>query len=130
MNARFFTLEEARAALPRVKALMDEVQAARQEILRLRPDVWPALRKAASNGGNAEAGEMIVHFLRLEAGVKGILKMGMVVKDIDLGLVDFLSRRSGRDVYLCWQYGEPELLYWHELDSGYAGRQPINEADF
>ncbi len=130
MNARYFTLAEARAALPRVKALMDQVQQARSEILRLRPSVWPALRNAANNGGNLQAGEMLEHFRKLEAGVKGIMEMGILVKDIDSGLIDFLSVRQGREVFLCWQHGEEELRYWHELNAGYPGRQPIVDEDF
>lgn len=130
MNAKYFTLQEARAALPEVKRLMQRVQKARQEILRLRPDVWPALRKAAHNGGNVAAGEMLEHFHHLEAGVKGIMNMGILVKDIDSGLIDFLSLRNDREVFLCWQYGEDELNYWHELNAGYRGRQPIDEENF
>lgn len=130
MQARLYTLEEARAALPAVKRLMDQVQAARAEILRLRPDVWPALSKAASNGGNAAAGEMLAHFQQLEAGVKGIMQMGVLVKDIDAGLVDFLAIRRGREVYLCWRHGEEELAFWHDINAGYRGRQPIDEGDF
>lgn len=130
MNARYYTLSEAKAALPRIAGLMEEIQQARSEILRLRPDVWPALRKASQNGGNAAAGEMLAHFRRLEAGVKGITSMGVRVADIDAGLVDFLSRREGREVYLCWRHGEAELGFWHEIHAGFAGRQPIVESDF
>jgi len=127
MSDRYFTLAEARAALPKVKQLMQLVQAARQEILRLRPEVWPALRKASMNGGSREAGELLVHFERLEKGVKGILNMGIVVKDVDQGIIDFLGQRNHQDVYLCWQYGEDDIHYWHNLDAGFAGRQPVDE---
>jgi hypothetical protein len=130
MNGRYFTLDEARAILPEVMNLMEQVQEARREILRLRPDVWPALRNAASNGGNAQAGEMLEHFYKLEAGVKGIMNLGVLVKDIDSGLLDFLSIRRGREVFLCWQYGEDQLRFWHELNAGYVGRKPINDDDF
>ena len=130
MNARYFSLREARSLLPQIKELMADVQSARSEILRLRPDVWPALRQAAGNGGTEAAGEMLVNFLRLEAGVKGILRMGILVKDIDAGIVHFLARRHGREVYLCWQHGEDELRYWHELNDDFAQRQLIDEHDF
>ena len=126
MSDRYFTLAEARAALPKVKQLMQLVQAARQEILRLRPEVWPALRKASMNGGSREAGELLVHFERLEKGVKGILNMGIVVKDVDQGIIDFLGKRNDREIYLCWQYGEDDIQYWHDLNAGFAGRQPID----
>lgn len=126
MNARYFTLAEARAALPEVKTLMHMAQMARQEILRLRPEVWPILRKAASNGGSRETGELMLHFQRLETGIKGIMKMGITVKDVDEGLIDFLGKRNGREIYLCWKYGENDINYWHELTTGFAGRQPID----
>ena len=76
------------------------------------------------------AGEMLAYFLRLEAGVKGILRMGVLVKDIDQGVVDFLTRRNGREVYLCWQFGDPDLLDRHDLGSDYKQRQLIDEHDF
>jgi hypothetical protein len=128
MNARYYTLAEARAALPKVKHLMDMVQTARQEILRLRPEVWPVLRNASMNGGSREAGELMLHFQRLETGVKGILNMGIVVKDVDEGLVDFLAKRADHEVYLCWKYGEDDIEYWHELHTGFAGRHPIDSS--
>ena len=68
---------------------MSQVQEARTEILRLRPEIWPVLQKAAQNGGNAAAGSVYSQFDKLETGVKGILKMGILVKDIDTGLIDF-----------------------------------------
>jgi hypothetical protein len=105
---------------------MQMAQLARQEILRLRPEVWPVLRKAASNGGSRDAGELMLQFQRLEAGVKGIINMGVTVKDVDEGLVDFLGKRNGREIYLCWKYGEDDIDYWHDLTSGFAGRQPID----
>lgn len=130
MPARVYTLDQARKTLPQVKRLMGEVQSARSEIMRLRPEAWPALRKAAGNGGNVAAGQLLAHFARLEAGVKGIGQLGVLVKDVDSGLVDFLARRQGRQVYICWRYGEDELTYWHDIQAGFAGRQQIRDEDF
>lgn len=130
MQAKYYTLDEANAALPLVKALMAQVQEARAEIIRLRPEVWPVLEKAAQNGGSAASGSVFSHFNRLETGVKGILKMGILVKDVDSGLIDFLSIRQGREVYLCWKHGEENLAFWHDVDTGFGGRQPIDPADF
>ncbi len=127
MQARYFTLAEARDALPRVKELMGEVQAARATIKRLRPEAWPAMKNAAHNGGNAQAGELYQTYRGLESGVKGIMAMGIRVADVDKGLVDFLGRRNGREVYLCWRYGEADIEQWHELTAGFAGRKPIDE---
>lgn len=127
MKARYFTLDEARAALPQVKMLMEQIQSARREILRLRPDALPVIQQAALNGGNKVLGELAAHVVRLEAGVKGIMALGVVVKDIDAGLVDFIGVRNDREVYLCWRYGEDEIGYWHELNAGVAGRRPVDE---
>jgi len=127
MSTRYFSLDEARATLPRVKALMEQVQVARREILRVRPDALPAIEKAATNGGNKAAGELSAHAMRLEQGVKGIIALGVTIKDIDAGLVDFLGLRNGREVYLCWRYGEEELGFWHELNTGFSGRRPLDE---
>jgi hypothetical protein len=94
--------------------------------LRLRPEAWPALSKAASNGGSRAAGQLAHQFSRLETGVKGILAHGVLIKDIDTGLVDFLGERAGHEVYLCWRYGEEDILFWHDLQTGFAGRRPID----
>jgi len=127
MNAKVYTVAEARAILPEVKRLMGMAQSARDEILRLRPEAWPTLRKAAGNGGNPSTNDLFQEFVKLESGVKGIMALGILVKDMDEGLVDILSERQGRKVYLCWQHGEPELTYWHELNGGFGGRQLIDE---
>ena len=127
MNAKVYTLAEARSVLPKVRALMAQAMTARDEIIALRPEAWPILRKAAGNGGNVQTTELFQQFLRLEAGVKGMMGMGIVVKDMDSGLVDFLADYKGRCVYLCWKYDEPDLLYWHDLYAGFSGRQRLDE---
>jgi len=127
MNAKYYTLGEARSVLPKVKAYMDLIQAARREIVRLRPEALPALEEAARNGGGKAAGELLACGTQLEQGVKGIQALGIAIKDIDRGLVDFLGRRNGREIYLCWHYGEEDIAFWHELNAGVAGRRPIDE---
>lgn len=127
MSVRYFSLEEAKATLPQIKILMEQVRAARREILHVRPDALPAIEKAATNGGNQATGELALHTMRLEQGIKAIIALGVTVKDFDAGLIDFLGLRNGREVYLCWRYGEEEIGFWHELNTGFAGRQPIDE---
>ena len=78
MNAKYYTLAAARAALPQVKRYMNLIQAARSEILRLRPEALPAIERAAANGGSKASGELLVHGLRLEQGLKGIMGMGIL----------------------------------------------------
>ena len=124
LKAKFYTLKEAREVLPVVKELMEIVQAARLEIVRLQPEATPAVRNATANGGSHEAGELLAKFDRLEAGIKGITDMGILVKDVNKGLIDFLGQRDGRDVFLCWHYGEDDIQYWHEINAGLCGTSP------
>ena len=126
MQARTYTLAEARAALPQVKSLMAKIQAARQAILDLRPSAWPALQKAAANGGSRAAGELALHAVVLEDGVKSILAMGIYIKDLDHGIIDFLGKRNGQEVLLCWRLGEEDINFWHDVNAGFAGRQSID----
>jgi len=128
VNTRYFTLEEARATLPKVKALMEQAQDARRSLMEAKPELWPALRKAATNGGSREASAALRYYNQLEAGIKGIQALGVLIKDVDQGLVDFLGTRDGREVYLCWRYGEEDITFWHELNAGFGGRRPIDES--
>ncbi len=130
VRARIYTVREARAALPRVAALMELVQAARGEIMELRPKVWPFLRRRIGNGGNAYITDLTEQFARLDGAVRQIMAMGILVKDVDKGILDFLAMRHGRRVYLCWQHGEETIDYWHDIDAGFAGRQPVIESEF
>jgi hypothetical protein len=123
--AKHFTAEEANRALPQVRALVDRILQARQAILDARPDLWPVLEHAIGNGGSRKAGEVLQDFKRLEDSVKSLQDIGCVLKDISTGLVDFPALRDGREVLLCWKYDEPQVMYWHDLQSGFAGRQRL-----
>lgn len=126
MAARFFTLQEANSALPRLNELLEQAMQARRAIVEARPELWPVLKKSIGNGGSKKAGELLPEFQRLEAAVREVEHLGVHLKDVDLGLVDFLHRLpDGREVYLCWRYGEQEVAYWHELHAGYAGRKRL-----
>ncbi len=126
MPAKFFTLDEANAALPRLNELLQQLMQARRAIIDARPELWPVLKKSLGNGGSKKAGELLAEFERVQAAHKAIEEMGVLLKDADVGLVDFLHRRSdGREVYLCWRYGEPKVAYWHELHAGFAGRKRL-----
>ncbi len=121
----FFTLSGANIALKTIRPIMDEVQAIRQKILANQPEAWPAIEKSAGNGGNKALSNMVQDFEKLDALIHQILDTGVQIKDINSGLLDFSALRDGREVYLCWQYGEDDIAFWHEVDAGYAGRQPI-----
>jgi hypothetical protein len=123
---RYFTLSEANETLNAIRPLVDEIQAIRQKVLSSQPEIWSALEKSVGNGGNRSLSLLIQDFEQLDALVHSILELGVLIKDINTGLLDFPALREGREVYLCWQLGEGEIAFWHEVDSGYAGRQPID----
>jgi hypothetical protein len=122
---RYFTLPEANETLNLIRPLMDEIQTMRQAILKNQPEAWPAIEKSAGNGGNRALSSMVQDFERLDVLVHQIQDLGVLIKDINLGLLDFPALKDGRGVYLCWRYGEGEIAYWHEIEAGFAGRQPI-----
>lgn len=122
---QYLTLKEANEALKVIRPLMDEVQAIRQKILASQPEAWPAIEKSAGNGGNRALSDMVQDFEKLDALIHQIQDTGAQIKDINTGLLDFSALKDGREVYLCWQYGEEDIAFWHEVEAGFAGRQPI-----
>ena len=126
MTQRYFTLQEANETLNLIRPLMDEVQAIRIKILKNQPEAWPAIEKSAGNGGNRALSNMVQDFEKFDALIHRIQDMDVLIKDINLGLLDFPALKDGREVYLCWQYGEGDIAFWHEVEEGYAGRQPID----
>jgi len=123
--ARHFSVDEANALLPRLRSIIEAALTARQRIIDAQPEVWPVLEKAIGNGGSRKAGELVEDFKAIERGVKAIQDLGVVVKDINTGLLDFPALRGDREVFLCWRFGEPAVAFWHELHTGFAGRQPL-----
>ena len=125
MQSRYYTVEEANALLPSLRPIVKELLEARQRIVDAQPELWPMLEKAMGNGGSDKAGAVLSDFEKIQRGVKAIEGMGLQLKDLNTGLIDFLSERDGREVYLCWRFDEPRVAHWHDLDAGFAGRQPL-----
>jgi hypothetical protein len=129
---RHFTPEEANAALPDVRPLVErmvEHRRAHVEALERQEELEGRIR---GNGGGippAEladaAAEVERHARELARAVDDIVELGVEVKDLDEGLVDFPALHRGETVLLCWQLGEDEVGYWHSADDGFAGRRPL-----
>ena len=126
MAQKYFTLQEANQTLTLIRPWMEEVQSIRLKILKNQPEAWPAIEKSAGNGGNRALSNMVQDFEKIDALIHQIQDTGVLIKDINLGLLDFPALKDGREVYLCWQYGEGDIAFWHEVEAGYAGRQPID----
>jgi len=122
---RYFSVEEANAALEEIRLLVVEMLELHRSLLARQAQAVPALRRAKGNGGNPAASQLVQDFSRLESLVKHIQETGVLVKDVGSGLLDFPTLREGREVYLCWRYNEPSVQFWHEIDAGFAGRQEL-----
>lgn len=123
--SRLFTVEEANGLLPTLRPLVAEVYAHRDAVRERAPEVEPVIRSSAANGGGRGASEYGVEAYRLHLAVGRIQELGVLLKDLNMGLLDFPHERDGRVVFLCWHPEEERVGYWHEIDAGYAGRRPL-----
>lgn len=132
MPPKIFTLEEANQLIPQLRVILAEIMEKRDRIILKQKEVAAIRNTINSNGHNPKAlglveKEQVLKGLitELNEDVQKVHDLGCELKDINLGLVDFLSLREGRQVYLCWKFGEDEISFWHELNAGFAGRQPL-----
>jgi hypothetical protein len=130
---RLFTVAEARAMLPRVRVLIEALQESKTAFDRHREAVAVLASRTGEDAAhlNAPLARHQQETQRLAAELRRLLEdvaaLGVEVKGIDQGLIDFPSERDGRVVYLCWMSGEPDIAWWHDLDTGFRGRRPLIE---
>jgi hypothetical protein len=126
-EARIFTLSEARELIPRLRKLVARVVREREALLDMRLEIDMAREKADLGGGSPSGPAYLKHMIAFSEAAQEIEFLGVHIKDFRSGLVDFPYERDGRIVYLCWRLDEDEIGWWHETDSGFAGRQPLTE---
>jgi hypothetical protein len=125
VHERHFTREEANALLPQLTALLTQLREAKDELIDT--EAHEALSEAApTNGGGDEGRRVGVAFLEVRRMLETVERAGLVLRDIDRGLVDFPALMDDREIYLCWELGEDEIGYWHNLEGGYGGREPLD----
>jgi len=123
-HARHYTLEEARALLPWVAGALAALRDARERLSD--QETRQALVDGSStNGGGHEGKQVGEAFVVLQNGISEFDRRGIVLRDLDTGLIDFPSIRDGQEIYLCWIDGESDIGFWHGLDAGFGGRQPL-----
>ena len=129
---KLFTLAEAEAMLPQVREELLAMQARKREVDELRSKLERAVSTTGGNGHVRDENTLAEQRRRAEALVDEINQRlrvlndwGVELKGLDEGLIDFPSERNGRVVYLCWRLGEDAIEWWHEIDAGFAGRQPL-----
>jgi hypothetical protein len=122
---KLFTVDEANALLPTLNMLLQDVARYRDSLREKAPRMDPILRAAGANGGGRAGSEYGVEAYNLYLAVERIRELGVILKDLDVGLLDFPHERAGRVVFLCWHPPEERVAFWHEIEAGYAGRQPL-----
>jgi hypothetical protein len=127
--AKPFGVAEANAAVPRLQILMERLQ---RTALRLHEEMTALAAECGVGLAELTTEELLrrrpaarVLVAELDTIVHDIEEEGAVLKDIQLGLVDFPAEIDGEAAFLCWQFGEPEVAYWHRVDEGFAGRRPL-----
>jgi hypothetical protein len=131
--ARHFTVAEANAMIPELTHLLEEMRVHGQQLAAVQQRSAQVSQKLRGNGHHNPSEDAMVAQLSqglredLQEGITRLTGWGIELKDLDDGLVDFPALREGRTVYLCWKLGEPEVAFWHEISTGFAGRQPLDD---
>jgi hypothetical protein len=125
MHEKTFTVGEARAAIPQLRRLLVTLREERASLVALHPFINEARARAEQNGGSPYGELYLNHAFAFATTLDEVEQTGAIIKDFDAGLVDFPYEHEDRIVYLCWRLGEDDLAWWHEIEDGFAGRQPI-----
>jgi len=123
---KYYTPQEANEALTVVRPMLAELMQIGARIRAHQPEYWSVVQKSAGNGGNPALSKLLPDFDRLDELLHKMQDMGIEIKDLTIGLIDFVALREGREVYLCWKYGEDSIQFWHEIEAGFSGRQFID----
>jgi len=119
-----YTRDEARALLPRVKQWLDQLEDLRVRVQKDEKRIGAIMARGADAGG-----ETVNRWVRAMADLRDVLgefrAREIQIKDIERGLVDFPAIIGGREVFLCWEKDEADIEFWHDLDTGYAGRERL-----
>lgn len=131
---RYFTLQQAERLLPEVESAIREAVALKAEHQKAEEELHASMQRVMMLGGVDLDRKAFLEqrarregsALRLKEVIERIHEIGCVVKDLDIGLIDFPSLLRGQEVYLCWKLGETGIAFWHHVEDGFKGRQPID----
>ena len=135
--ATFFDVDAANATLPEVGPLLQTLADQRSELIRLR-DASVAAASGAGSGSGSEPEPDPEEARRIRLRMQGLVDqmaaavaridaLGITLRDIERGLIDFPALVTGRQVWLCWQLGETDVAFWHDLETGFGSRRPLIE---
>ena len=132
MADRYFTADEANELLAQVRPLVEQMVAHRRSLALATVRHARIAATIATNGGGVRPHEVdrLQETIEAEASavvrcVEALQELGLLVKDLDEGLVDFPALRGDEEVLLCWRLGEDEVGFWHSVEEGFAGRKPL-----
>jgi len=124
-EGRLFTLAEATALLPQLETVLSKAKDGRKILIHTKDEVKKACAKAEYGGGTVVGPQYVTALEDMYESLHTIQEMGVIVKDLESGICDFPFLLDGRIVYLCWKLGEDKIEWWHEITSGFSGRQAI-----
>lgn len=131
---KLFTLDEAQALLPVLENLLNRAIEAKQAATELEEQLAELVRRIFANGGmminvaavRKQKATLEALMQRAKDSLEEIDAIGVQVKDLEIGLLDFPCQLEGETVLLCWKRGEPRIDFWHRMEDGFRGRQPID----
>lgn len=121
---KHYSREEARALLPKLRKWLDQLAALHVEFEKYERRIEGLMATEQDTGG-----ELVNKWVRVLAEIRVLFRefeeREIFIKDLERGLVDFPALVGGKEVFLCWEKDEPDIEFWHDIDSGYAGREPL-----
>lgn len=135
MAMKTFTLDEAQSLLPVLEALLKRALDSKQAAESVESRLAELSRRIYLSGGMRvnissvahDRAEMESHLARLRESIAEIDSIGVQVKDLDSGLLDFPFKLEDQVVLLCWKMGEPAIEHWHTVEAGFGGRKPVDD---
>ncbi len=123
---KVFTLKEAREVLIKIKPIVEDIKERKEELSKLYDELINQEDELEQMYLKTKVKELE---LRIRRHLSRIEELGGVIKGLEPVLIDFLSEYNGRYIWLCWKEGEETIMYWHELNEGFAGRKPVQELE-
>lgn len=126
-HERIFSVAEANALIPELEQLWGSIKRGKQILIETKDEVEKASAKADLGGGTVSGVKYIKGLQDINGSLHAIQDLGILVKDVEIGLCDFPYMLNDQMVFLCWKCGEKEIQWWHEIDSGYSNRKRLSD---
>ena len=126
-HERIFSVAEANALIPQLEQLWGTIQQGKQILIDTKEEIEKASANAELGGGTVEGVKYIKGLQDINGSLHAIQDLGVLVKDVEIGLCDFPYMLNDQMVFLCWKCGEKEVHWWHEIDSGFSSRKPLTD---